>query len=162
MDFITHLPVSKGKTVIYVVVDRLTKYAHFTALAGGFTAEMVARVFAKEVFRLHGTPNSIVSDRDPIFLIRFWKELFRVQGTVLSHSSAYHSQTDGQSEVVNRGLKDYLRCFVNDQQSNWVELLPWAEYNYNISWHSSIGMTPYEAVYGRKVIGITPYLPGDS
>ncbi|CAM8925464.1 unnamed protein product [Rhodiola kirilowii] len=142
MDFITHLPPSKGKSVIFVVVDRLTKYAHFMALPSGFTAEMVAKAFAKEIFCLHGAPNSIVSDKDPIFLSRFWKKLFRVQGTTLSHSSAYHPQTDGQSEVVNRGLEDYLRCFVNEQQNNRTELLPWAEYNYNTSWHSLIGMTP--------------------
>ncbi|CAM8937356.1 unnamed protein product [Rhodiola kirilowii] len=162
MDFITHLPASKGKTVIFVVVDRLTKYAHFMPLQSGFTSEMVAKVFAKEVFRLHGVPNSIVSDRDPIFLSCFWKELFRIQGTTLSHSSAYHPQTDGQSEVVNRGLEDYLRCFINEQQTNWVELLPWAEYSYNTAWHSSIGMTPFEAVYGRKATDVIPYTTGDS
>ncbi|CAM8941132.1 unnamed protein product [Rhodiola kirilowii] len=162
MDFITHLPTSKGKTVIFVVVDRLTKYAHFMPLPSGFTAEMVAKVFSKEIFRLHGVPNSIVSDRDPIFLSHFWKELFRTQGTTLSHSSAYHPQTDGQSEVVNRGLEDYLRCFINEQQTNWVDLLPLAEYSYNTAWHSSIGMTPFEAVYGRKAAEVIPYINGDS
>ncbi|CAM8913609.1 unnamed protein product [Rhodiola kirilowii] len=161
MDFITHLPLSKGKSVIFVVVDRLTKYAHFMALLSGFTAEMVAKAFAKEVF-LHGAPNSNVSDKDPIFLSQFWKELFRVQGTALSHGSAYHPQTGGQSEVVNRGLEDYLRCFINEQQTKWTELLPWAEYNYNTFWHSSIGMTPFEAVYGCKAAVIVPYSTGDS
>lgn len=162
MDFITHLPQSAGKTVIMVVVDRLSKYSHFTALAKGFTAEKVAKAFSKTVVKLHGMPTSIISDRDPVFMNKFWGDLFRLQGTQLATSSAYHPQTDGQTEVVNRCLEDYLRCFVSDNHANWVELLHWAEYSYNTAWHSSIGMTPFQAVYGRAPPTIKDYTPGTS
>ncbi|CAM9002583.1 unnamed protein product [Rhodiola kirilowii] len=137
MDFITHLPSSKGMSVIMVVVDRLTKYDHFSAMASGFTAEGVARTFVKDICRLHGIPNSIVSDRDPVFMSHFWQELFKLQGTRLSHSSAYHPQSDGQTEVLNRVLEDYLRCYVNDNQSDWLGLLPWAELHYNTGEHTT-------------------------
>ncbi|CAM8994324.1 unnamed protein product [Rhodiola kirilowii] len=162
MDFITHLPSSKGLTVILVVVDRLTKYGHFSALSAGFTAESVARVFVRDVCRLHGLPASIVSDRDPVFMSMFWKELFKLQGTRLSHSSAYHPQTDGQTEVLNRVLEDYLRCYVNENQTNWPELLPWAELHYNTAQHTATGFTPFEVVYGQAPLALKDYVPGQS
>ncbi|CAM8999668.1 unnamed protein product [Rhodiola kirilowii] len=150
MDFITHLPPSAGKTSIMVVVDRLSKYAHFSPLKGGCSAAEVANIFIRDIIRLHGFPSTIVSDRDPIFLSKFWKELFRQQGTLLAYSTAYHPQSDGQTEVVNRSLEDYLRCFVSDNQKDWVNFLPWAEYAYNTALHSATGHTPYEVVYGRQ------------
>lgn len=101
MDFITHLPSSSGKTVILVVVDLLTKQAHFSALPTHFTATLVAEVFIRDIVRLHGIPTSLVSDRDPLFLSQFWQELFQLQGTQLSMSSAYHPQTDGKTEILN-------------------------------------------------------------
>ena len=110
MDLITHLRSSGGKTVIFVVVDHLTKYAHFYALGSHINVPALAEVFVCEICRLHGFPSSIVSDRDPLFMSVFWKELFKLQGTTLSTSSAYHPQSDGQTEVVNRCLEDYLRC----------------------------------------------------
>ncbi|GJT60682.1 ty3-gypsy retrotransposon protein [Tanacetum coccineum] len=162
MDFITGLPVYKGLSVIFVVVDRFTKYAHFGPLPASFNAPRVADVFIDLVVKHHGIPKTIVSDRDPIFVSTFWKQLFAASGTQLNHSTAYHPQTDGQTEVVNRGLEQYLRAMVSDQPQHWVRLLPWAEYSYNTSFHSSIGMTPYQAVYGRVPPAIIPYPLGSS
>ncbi|CAM8943834.1 unnamed protein product [Rhodiola kirilowii] len=161
MDFITHLPPSNGLIAIMVVVDRLSKYAHFSSLKGGYTAADVASVFIRDMIKLHGFPASIVSDRNPIFMSKFLKALFKQQGTLLAHMTAYHPQGDGQTEVVNRSMEDYLRCFVSDHQREWVSLLPWAEYSYNTALQSSIGMTPYEAVYGHPPPSLLDHIPGD-
>lgn len=124
MDFITHLPSSFSKTAILVVVDRLTKHAHFSALSTPFTAPQVAAVFVRDIVRLHGFPSSIIYDRDPIFLSAFWKEIFHLQGTTLAMSSAYHPQTDGQMEVLNRCLENYLRSYVSDRPHEWLQICP--------------------------------------
>jgi hypothetical protein len=157
MDFITGLPSSAGRNCILVVVDRLSKYSHFIALRHPFTAATIADTFAKEIVRLHGVPSSIVSDRDRIFMCSFWKELFRLQRTSLCTSTAYHPQSDGQSEVLNRCLETYLRCFCGEQPKQWGTWLHWAEYNYNTSFHSAVKMTPFEAVYGRPPPALVPY-----
>ncbi|PRQ23185.1 putative nucleotidyltransferase, Ribonuclease H [Rosa chinensis] len=107
-------------------------------------------------------PKSIVSDRDPVFLSHFWTAFFKLQGTTLCHSSAYHPQSDGQTEVVNRSLEHFLRCFVLDKPSSWSELLHCAEWWYNTTYHSTIKMTPFQAVYGTPPPSVSQYSPGSS
>jgi hypothetical protein len=126
MDFIVGLPSFQSHSVIFVVVDRLSKAAHFGSLPTHFTAAKVAELFAIMVCKLHGMPRSIVSDRDPVFLSHFWQELFRLSGTKLCMSTAYHPQSDGQTEIVNKLLQQYLRCFVHDKPKQWGNYLHWA------------------------------------
>jgi len=124
VDFIIRLLKSCGKDTILVVVDRLCKYGHFIAFKHPYSARMIAEVFVKEIVRLHGIPMSIVSDRDSTFLSLFWKELFKLQGTMLKMRMTYHPETDGQTEVLNRTLETYLRCFSSKQPKMWANFLP--------------------------------------
>jgi hypothetical protein len=142
------LPKSGNKSVIMVVVDHLSKYSHFYTLQHPFTASTVAQLFMDQVFKLHGMPHSIVSDHDPTFTSNFWQELFKLQGTQLHLSTAYHPQTDGQTKVVNKCLETYLRCFSSEKQHQWAQWLPLAEWWYNTSYHTATRMTPFEVVYG--------------
>lgn len=163
MDFIVALPPSRGYTVILVIVDRLSKYAHFAPIRSPYFAHSVAEAVVQNVIRLHGIPRKIVSDRDKVFTSSFWQHLFKLQGTTLAMSTAYHPQTDGQSEIVNKCLEMYLRCFVFDKPTAWVPLLPWAEFWYNTAYHEAIGMSPFKAVYGRDPPSvITDYTAQDT
>lgn len=111
------------------------------------------------MIRLHGVPLSIVSDRDPLFFSVFWREIFRVQGTQLKMSTAYHPETDGQTEVLNRILEGYLRCFFYEQPKSWSVVLPWAEYLYNTNYQSAARCTPFETVYGRAPPSLNRFIP---
>jgi transposase InsO family protein len=133
MDFIDGLPLSKGKNCILVIVDRFSKYSHFVPLAHPFTAQSVAKLFLHNIYRLHGLPASIISDRDKVFTSRFWRELFRLAGVSLKMSSAYHPQTDGQTERVNQCLETFLRCFISASPTKWTDWICLAEFWYNTS-----------------------------
>lgn len=114
MDFIEGLPKSEGYKAILVIVDRLTKYAHFLPVKHPYIVASIAQLFMDNVVKLHGMPKSIVIDRDPIFVSHFWREFFKAYKVELKYSTAYHPQTDGQSERVNQCLKMYLRCAIHE------------------------------------------------
>jgi hypothetical protein len=147
MDFIEGLPLSDNANTILVVVDRLTKYNHFLPLKHPYTAASVAKLFLDNVVKLHGVPITIIFDRDKIFTGHFWKELIKALGTKLNYSTAYHPQTDGQSERVNQCLEQYLRCAVQDNPTHWKKWLGLAEFWYNSSHHSGLGCSPFKALY---------------
>jgi hypothetical protein len=126
MDFIIGLPKSKGKDVIYVVMDRLTKYAHFCGIQSTYTTSQIAEVFMKEIHRIHGFSKVIVSDRDPKFTRKFWKELWKMSGTTLPMISTYRPQIDGQTEIVKKCSGGYLCCYSLNKKSQWVKWLPLA------------------------------------
>ena len=128
LDFIEGLPKSEGYSVILVVVDRFTKYAHFLPLKHPYSALLVARILFDSVIRLHGLPQTMVSDWDKVFTSIVWKELFRFMGVKLDLSTAYHPQTDGQTERVNQCLEMYLRCSVGDSPAKWKSWLAQAEF----------------------------------
>lgn len=159
MDFIEGLPSSSGYNSILVIVDRFTKYAHFMPLKHPFSAPQMAQQFLDNIVKLHNTPKSIVSDRDPIFTSTFWKELFKRCETQLALTTAYHPQSDGQSERVNQCLEMYLRCSVHATPTKWSKWLPLAEFWYNSAHHTTLGCSPFKALYGYEpTYGFMPAL----
>jgi transposase InsO family protein len=150
LDFIEGLPRSAKFDCILVVVDKLSRYAHFIPLSHPYTANTVAQAYMDHVFKLHGMPLALISDRDKVFTSNFWQHLFRLSGTQMRMSSAYHPQTDGQTERVNQCLETYLRCFSHACPSQWSKWLALAEYWYNTSPHSALGMSPFQVLYGHE------------
>ncbi|GJT14052.1 reverse transcriptase domain-containing protein [Tanacetum coccineum] len=151
MDFITKLPkTAAGYDSIWVIVDRLTKSAHFLPMKETDSTEKLTRLYMKEIVARHGIPVSIISDRDSHFTSRVWKSLHEALGTQLNLSTAYHPQTDGQSERTIQTLEDMLRACVIDFGNGWDRHLPLVEFSYNNSYHTSIKAAPFEALYGRK------------
>ena len=150
MDLITGLPRTKeGYDAIWVAVDRLSKYAHFAPTTTDASAEVIAQLLRTRVFTLHGFPTHIVSDRDPRWVGRFCQELFRLTGCRSALSTAFHPQTDGQTERINRILEDYLRHYVTGRHNDWDKHLCEAEFSYNNTFQQSINTTPFRLTFGQ-------------
>jgi hypothetical protein len=160
MDFIEGLPLSHGYSVIWVIVNRLTKYEHFIPLKHPYTAKNLAKVFMTQLFKLHGMPQSIIHVKDSSFTSKFWTEVFKLQGVFLSFSTAYHPQSDGQSEAVNKYVENYLRCMVGDKPKELVSWLHLGEYCYNTSFHHSTKLTHFETMYGYSLPQLLTYMVG--
>ena len=149
MDFITNLPkTDKGNDCILTIVDRFTKMCHFVATTTTCTAEQAAQLCVSQILRLHGVPTSFVMDRDPLWRSKFWRTWCDMLGIQLNMSSAYHPQSDGQTERMNRILEEVLRHYINPSHTNWESLLPWAEFAINSAYQESIKSTPFKLNYG--------------
>ena len=160
MDFVLGLPKTLKKyDSIFVVVDRFSKMAHFLSCFKTSYASHISKIYFNEIVRLHGIPKTIVLDRDVKFMSYFWKTLWRLMGTKLKFSTAFHPQTDGQTEVVNRTLGNLLRCSIQEHHGTWDMLLPQIEFAYNCSPNRTTGTSPFEIVNGfnpRKPIDLNP------
>jgi hypothetical protein len=147
MDFITKLPrSSKQHDSIMVVVDKLTKAAHFVPVKSTYKETNIVDIYMREIAKLHGVPKTIVSDRDPKFTSNFWKGLFKGIGTSLNFSTTYHPESDGQTERVNQVIEDMLRMYVMDKPSKWEDYLHLVEFAYNNGYQASLKMSPFEAL----------------
>jgi len=155
MDFITELPCSEGCDQLWVVIDRFTKMAHFIPLKEKTAADLT-KIFAREIWRFHGLPTDIVSDRDSRFTSETWKGFLELLGIRPRMSTAFHPQTDGQTERLNQTIKAYLWAFVAKEQDDWVSLLPMAEFAYNNSVTIGNRMTPFFANYGFHPATVNP------
>ncbi|GJZ01530.1 putative reverse transcriptase domain-containing protein [Tanacetum coccineum] len=152
MDFITKLPMSsQGFDTIWVIVDRLTKSAHFLPIRENDPLDKLTRLYLNRIVARHGIPASIICDRDRRFTSNFWKSFQKALGTDISMSTTYHPKTDGQSERTIQTLEDMLRACVIDFGKVWVKHLPLAEFSYNNSYHASITAAPFEALVLAKV-----------
>jgi len=155
-------PHSAGKDCIYVVVDWLTKYAHFFAIPTRYSTAQVVELFFRVIFRLRALPKNNVSDRDSKFMGGFWQELYRLVSNKLTPSMSYHPQTDGQAERVNQWMEGFSRNYVTEQQRAWIWRLHLGEYYYDTTHHMSIGMTPFCALYGYDALSFVDVVFGDS
>ncbi|WVY97999.1 hypothetical protein V8G54_030150 [Vigna mungo] len=162
LDFIMGLPLFQGDVVILVVVDRFSKGAHFGLLPTQFMSFKVAQLFLDIVCKHHGFPYSLVSDRDPVFISKFWRELFRLCGAKLRMSTSFHPETDGQTKVLNRTLEQYLCSMVHNKPTDWGKYLGVAEWCYNSTVHSATRMSPFQITYGKELPSIPNYLAGTS
>jgi len=151
VDFITKLPIVAGKDAILAVCDRLFKITHFVVTTKETSAEGLARLFRDNVWKLHGLPESVVSDRGPQFVAELTKELNRMLGIATKLLTVFHSQTNGQTEQINQELEQYLRFFVNYRQKDWPEWLASAEFVVNNKVHTATKMLPFIANYGREL-----------
>jgi hypothetical protein len=151
MDFVVGLPrTSRGNDSIWVIVDHLTKVAHFVPAKTQHRTERLAKLYIEHILRLHGAPKSIVSDRGPQFVAKFWRSFHKLMDTTLNYSTTFHPQTDGQTERVNQVLEDMLRACALTYDTDWESSLPFAEFSYNNNFQASLRMAPFEALYGRK------------
>lgn len=162
MDFIVGLPPYQGNTTILVVVDHFSKWIHLGILPTTHTSHTTASLFINIVVKIHRILWSLVFDRDPIFISRFLQELFRLSGTLLRMSFSYHPQIDGQTEVLNRIIEQYLRAFIHRRPSMGGKLLPWVEWSHNTSWNTGTGATPYEVAFCQKPFNFPEYITGSS
>jgi hypothetical protein len=151
MDFIIGLTnTSLRHDSIWVIVDRLTKIAHFLPVHTTYNAKKYAEFYLDQIVHLRGVPRTIISNRGAQFIARFWKQLQHALGTKLIQSSAYHPQIDGQTERINQILEDMLRAYVLRYDKNWDKCLSLAEFSYNNSYQTSLKMAPFKALYGRQ------------
>ena len=151
MDFIVRLPrTQSGYDSIRVVVDHLMKVAHFIPVKITYTGAKLAKMYMARIVCLHGVPKKIVSNKGPQFTSKFWEKLHESLDTILNFSSAYHLQTDGQTERTNQILEDMLRACALKYGKSWDKSLPYAEFSYNNGYQASLKMLPFEALYGRQ------------
>jgi len=148
MDFIMTLPTSNGKDALSVIIYRLTKMGHFVACQCTMDPKDLADHFLQQIIRPHRLPSSIVSDRGPQFTTDFWKQVAKALGISWNLSTAFHPETDGQTERANATLEQYLRAYCNYQQDDWEKLLPIAEFCYNNTQTGTTKITPFFANYG--------------
>jgi hypothetical protein len=160
MDFIDGFLKVGGKSVVLTIVYKFSKFAHFITLGHPYYAPSVAKTFFKGVVRLHGFLCSVVSDRDSVFTSSFWVKLFKLVGVKLQMSSAFHPQSDGQSEVVNHVIIIYLHCLAGDCPKSWLRWLPWAEYCNNTSFQTTLKCSLFQVVYDREPPTLMSYSPG--
>lgn len=149
MDFMVDLLDSQRNTVIWTVIDLFSKQAHFIPCKGLPSARKLVKLFVHHVYRLHGVPRRIISDRGVQFTARFWKGFLQTIGSTQGLSSAFHPSMNGAVERANAMVEHYLRCYVSYQQTDWAQLLPFAEVAYNNTVHSSTGVTPFQVTTGR-------------
>ncbi|MCO5604018.1 hypothetical protein L7F22_058175 [Adiantum nelumboides] len=145
-----------GHDGIWTIIDRFSKQAHFIPVKKTIKPDHLARLFVAQIFRLHGMPETIVSDRDPRFTSLFWKAIWENIGTRLQFSSSFHPQTDGQSEIANSVVLDLLKSYISDEKTQWERYLPLVEFAYNNTIHSSTGKAPFEIVEGA--MKVPPFL----